>query len=337
MAQPEGAPTAESLGFVPLGEALGVPSAVMERPEFVQHLMLAVSISACEQEVALNHPRFPDGDAALQEQFGERWYHDGTLGAGVKEVAEDKNSSLQPVAERFVTLSAEALAIWAMRGRVILPIGPTVFVDGGAGQLGFEGGKHAYRLPHKPQMVVDYGPGFQGRFHTDRQLQDLQQAGITYGYVGLARGPFIPAFLRQHLALRAERYPTEARALVGNRLQAIGKDGIENGVERLAESMRTRTGSSEFADIVIASGIHSAGEAAITGVAKAFELLKSGGVLLVRAPKEPPANDPGVPIGELRSAALGAGFRAGRMRSFDTTTRGRGDTRHESQVVIFRK
>jgi hypothetical protein len=324
-------PSAEALGFGVIADAAGVQPELMDTHHFSYHVAYATAVASAEGEFVMSHPKFPEDEhaEALREQFGEKRYIDGELGGNVAALTASEDASVRQVAERFVRLGAEQLAFNVMAEWFTLPEA-TVSVLGGQRQISFDRTK-VYPLPAEPQVVVDYGPGVRGRFHTDQQITDLNSGRPAYAYIGLARGIFVSHYLAHHLKLREVDNPRAVRTIIENGLQVVRDDGIEAGTEHL---LAERPGE---VDIVIATGIHSARKAAVTGVRRAFELLRPKGVLMVRGPKNPPDYDPGVSIGELKAAALESGFRPGRMRSYDVTTGGPGGTRHESQAIFFRK
>jgi hypothetical protein len=93
------------------------------------------------------------------------------------------------------------------------------------------------------------------------------------------------------------------------------------------------------ADVVLASGIHTAGFGEVErGIKNAYQLLKLDGVLLVRAPKSVGDEKPGsVPAAAMVGMADTAGFNTDTAQYFDVLT-GPGDTPTVKTLsVVFRK
>jgi hypothetical protein len=337
MSSPDGVPkppTAAEAGFGIIAEAVGVTPVLMGTKDFDYHVLNAAAAATVEGEIKLEHRRIPDDQdqaEALRGQLGERNYADGALGANIAALAVEGTPEQQKAARAVIVASARRLAWLSIGKQVELPAGPTVSVLRSARKLTFDGTK-AYPLPSDPGVIVDYGPGMRGRFHIDQQVIDKNAGQPTFEYIGLARGIFVPAFLAEHMTARGLDNPASVREITEGGLHVVRNDGIEDGITALVQER-----GAESVDVVLASAVHSAGEAALTGVRRAFELLKTKGVLMIRGPKQPDDYDPGVPVADLRQAALDAGFKPGRMRSYDTANRGPGGVRVDSQVIIFRK
>lgn len=89
----------------------------------------------------------------------------------------------------------------------------------------------------------------------------------------------------------------------------------------------------EFADLVVASGIHTAGHEEVgVGIANAHKLL----ALLIRAPKAVNPETPDSASAEdMVDMALEAGFSRDRAQFFDTITQPDVGPRTESLSVVF--
>lgn len=317
------------------GELLGFPEGLVERPDFPRHLALAVASTFSEGEITYNHPPFESDSDALCKQFGKRRYIDGEFGAQLQGQLEADDQSKKIAASLFVGFGARIFAQKVSDDAMVLPTRPAVTVYKNERRLGFHDYMHG--LQFDPQVVIDYGPGLAGRFHIDQQLADLRQCGTTYQYYGLARGIFVPEFLRHYLRLKGHQYPRAVDAIRQKNLHVILDQGIEGSVQHLIPSPDAKGRNGEFADIVIASGIHSAGEAALNGIKQARGLLKRNGVLLVRDVNEPSEEDPGVSMNEMIQAGLDGGFRSGRMRSYDLTMSSPQGGAHEGRAIIMQK
>lgn len=327
----------EELGFRPIAEAVGVPDEVLGDSTFGTHLVFCAAGLLSDYEVKPRHKLFAGDNAdQMRAVFGDRYYHDGSMARDLSDIVSGasgtQRESLRPSMERLIGISATAFAEWTIGGRIGLPPGPTVWVDRGKKLLHFDV-RHKVALRADPQTVVDYGPGFQGRFHVGRQFDDASRQNPVYSYFGLARGPFIPAYLREYRGVFERGMPGDSQTLKNQQASFEVSDG---GIVASCDRLLDQKGEG-FADLVIASAVHSAGQAALDGVTRAYSMLKSSGALLLRGPVSPPENDPGVPVDELKAAALGSGFRPGRMRSTDVITAGPKGSQHNSRAIVFFK
>jgi hypothetical protein len=135
---------------------------------------------------------------------------------------------------------------------------------------------HRVELACPPQAVVDYGPGLQGRFHIERQIADWQAGKMPYVYLAVGKGPFANEFLQQYWAARLGDDPALFSQVRG-RLYIGREDGIAAATSELVATQQQHTGSAEIADVVVASGIHTAGYDEVgAGIANAHRLLKPG-------------------------------------------------------------
>lgn len=312
-----------------LAEAAGLPPRVVNVGEFQNHLAFTVASTFSDGEIMISHPLFPANATIMHEQFGESRYVEGALGATLLSGVNGEDADKKEAAAFFVHLGARVYAYKAMKGTAHLPAIPPLQVHSHDQKLTFS--QHTVPLQRKPEVVVDYGPGLAGRFHTHQQVAGLRKRGSTYNYLGLARGMFLPSFLKHYVSIAGQQKP-EAQAIVEQGLQEVSSDGIEEGTSRLLE-----TKGNGFADIVIASGIHSAGEAALVGIERAYSLVRRGGVLLIRGPKQPPEDDLGIPIADMVNAAWTAGFRPGKTQRFEFETHSSDGRAFESMAYALRR
>lgn len=337
MPQPGEGPNLEQ--FSPLAEIIGFPPALLARSTMARHVALAVTSTFSDGEVGFSHKSFRREDITMREQFGEERYAEGAFGSHLRDLVEGPDPVRAKAARLFVALGAKLFAERVVAGAPpLLNTRPSVRVNRGDRKLLFD--DHEYPLQLDPRLVVDYGPGMAGRFHADQQITDLTLAGSTYQYLGLAKGEFVPTFLSHYLELRGARHPHQVDTIKEGHLYTVFKRGIEESTQRLIApppASEAQTEAEGVADVVIASGIHSAGEAALHGVALAFPLLRKKGVLLIRGPKTPPEEDPGVSMAEMLQAGLDAGFRARGMRAFDSTTVNPAHSQYAQQAIIMQK
>lgn len=324
---------AQTLG--PAAETMGIPTRLLEKPDFPTHLAFATASAFSEGEITYNHPPFNPDHAVLREQFGEKCYVDGELGSRLQEYIAADDPRIKEAAAAFVGLGARLFAEKVVANGTVLPSAATVTVHKKDRKLAFH--NHEHVLQFDPKVVVDYGPGLAGRFHIDRQLADLHHHRATYQYYGFAQGIFVPEFLRHYLRLQGRQYPHAADAIRQTNLNTILDQGIEGSAHHLTPPFEAKGRNGGFVDIVIASGIHSAGEAALNGIRQARGLLKRNGVLLVRDINEPIEEDPGVSMNAMIEAGLAAGFRSGRMRRYDLTVRSPQGGVHEGRAIVMQK
>ena len=307
-------------------------------------------------------PIRPPDDPVVREHFGETDYKQGTFGRRLRELIEGHDVPLQHQVDGLIRFSANILAHHAVSGTVTLPShrnveilhplvksegvnNPDILLVGAAAMrlgditkpaIGFD--HHTVNLDAEPSVVMDYGPGLQGRHHIDRQLEDLRSGQRPYAYFAIGKGPFANEFLQQYWSARLGDNPAHLRRIIGS-LYIGREDGIAAATTEFSEVQKQHTGSSEIADIVVVSAVQTAGHDELdTGIANAHKLLKPGGILLMRAPKAVNSRPDSVPAESMVEMALQAGFDRNQAQFFDVVTGSQAE-RQEVQTLsaVFRK
>jgi len=344
-------------------EATGLPARYMTESFITENVIPCVATTFSDGEVVLPHSSPPE-DPVVREHFGTADYAQGTFGPRLRELLEGSDVALQHQVDGLIRFSAGIFARHVVSGVVTLPpqkiveimpalIDPAerhdLFITstllGAASIRGWDmtrpsiGFDHrAVALDAEPAVVIDYGPGLQGRHHIERQLAAWQSGQGPYTYLAVGKGPFINEFLQQYWAARLGDDPRRVRSVLG-RLYIGREDGMAAATTEFVESQRQHTGSSEIADIVVASGVHKAGYDEVgTGLANAHKLLRPGGILLVRAPKAINSEPGSVPAEAMVDMALQAGFSRDQAQFFDTVTRPEvGPQEVQALSAVFKK
>jgi hypothetical protein len=355
---------ASSVDMPLICEATGLPDRYMNEEFIIENVIPCVVTNFSDGEVTMPLLAPPE-DPIVREHFGTTDYRQGTFGRRLRELLEGDDIALKHQADGLIRFSATILAHHVVSGVVTLPqrqnveiwpalIDPTeervhpiitstllgmAALDGWdmtKPALGFD--HHAVALDAEPSVVIDYGPGLQGRFHIDRQLEDWQSGVRPYAYFPIGKGPFINEFLQQYWSARLGDDLQRFRSVLGT-LYIGREDGIAAATTEFVAAQKQHTGSSEIADIVVASAVQRAGHEEIgTGIANAHKLLRPGGTLLLRAPKAVNSDPNGVPAETMVEMALGAGFSRDKAQFFDVVTGAQvGPKRVQTLSAVFRK
>lgn len=340
-----------------IAEAAGLPPEYVTAEMIRSHIIPCVSETFSDGEVVLLHEPVPD--PVLREHFGVRRYDEGSFGKRLRELFDGDDIAMQHQVDGLIRVSATVLAHDVVRGDMTLPSRQTVELHTRPGltrdelaQVALSGREpsrdmtkpfiafdhQAVALERPPKVVVDYGPGLQGRLHIDEQLADWQSGQPPYAYLAVGKGPFANEFLQQYWAARLGDDPQLVASVIGN--VYIGReDGIAAATSEFAATQQQHFGTPEFADVVIASGVHTAGRDELgVGIANAHKMLQPGGVLLIRAPKEGNLASPShVSAESMVDMALEAGFDPTKAQFFDTTTGGDAAPVVQSTSAVFRK
>jgi len=340
-----------------IAEAVGLPPEYVTAEMIRSHIIPCVSETFSDGEVMLLHE--PVADSVLREHFGVRRYDEGSFGKRLRELFGDDDIAMRHQVDGLIRFSATVLAHDVVRGNIMLPSRQTVELHTRPGLSRDElaqaaiWGKgpsrdttkpfiafdhQAVALERPPKVVIDYGPGLQGRLHIDEQLADWRSGQLPYAYLAIGKGPFANEFLQQYWAARLGDDPQLVGSVLGN--VYIGReDGIAAATSEFLASQQQHFGTPEFVDVVVASGVHTAGRDELEiGIANAYKMLQPEGVLLIRAPKEGNLEGPNcVPAEVMVDMALEAGFDPSRAQFFDTTTGGDAAPTVQSVAAVFRK
>lgn len=339
----------EAIDLIGICEAVGWPKERVTQEYVTRYMLPSIEATFCDGEVMVPHP--VEEDSLNREYFGETIYNEGAFGTRLRELFDGEDIAMRGKVDKLVRFSAAVFAKQVVTGHVQLPglanvtIGHHPATPGGIWidprlriaqpTLGFD--EKEVSLPRYPEAVIDYGPGLQGRFRIEEQMGDMMSGQQPYTHVAVAKGPFINEFLMQYWA---NRYNNQGilRQILGSAY--IGReDGIASASTEIVTSQQQRMGTTEIADLVLASGIHTAGHQEVTtGINNAYKLLKPEGVLLVRAPKDASKeNAKSVPAKDMIDAALSAGFQRSRADFYDTVTGGDTTPNVHSVAAVFRK
>jgi len=316
-------------------EATGLPMDYLTPENIRRRLMPGIAVTFCDGEVMSMHA--PETDAVGIEHFGVTNYAEGTFGERLREALNggDKDVSLQ--ADRLIRMAAYIFTQDVIEKRISLPAKHMAAIDPVQATLTFD--EHTVPLTERPATVIDYGPGLQGRFHVKRQIMDFNAERVPYAYFALAKGPFINEFLMEYWMACSSREFFKNKVL--GRGYIGREDGMASATDTIIAVQTAHTGKAAMADVVLASGIYTAGFAEVErGIANAYTLLNPGGSLLIRAPKaagNDTKNSNIVPAEAMVTMAGAAGFDTNAAQYFDVIT-GPGPTPTvQTLSAVFRK
>lgn len=329
---PTSSGSGEEIDVIGVCEAAGWPEDHISRETIAQYVMPCIESTFSDGELVVKHP--VEQDPLMREFFGETTFDEGVFGTRLRELLDGEDLEIRGKVDNLIRCSATLFAKHVVTGTVALPntqnvrinrnptmqnafwIDPLLRLD--LPTLGFD--HREITLPHYPEVVVDYGPGVQGRHRIEDQIRDIATGHMPYSHFALSKGPFVNEFLMRYWAARYKD-PSVLSQVLG-KLYIGREDGIASASTEMVRIQQERTGTSEMADVVLASGIHAAGhEEVATGITNAYKLLKPNGVLLVRAPKDAVEAKPGsVRAQEMIDTALSAGFERSRATFFDVIT-----------------
>lgn len=322
--------------MVAICEAVGVPYEQLRDHPLDELAKLSTQAIYLETEVTISHGGF---DPQLHPFFGAAQFNEGSFGRRVRDLLESPlastiDPSLRGQLELLVTNAATELAVEVASGKMALTQ-PLVEITGNT--VRFDDA--AVELPAAPRMVIDYGPGLQGRFRIKEQAVAFNAERVPYAYAPFSKGLFINQFLTDY-------WRCTAGGVVAGRqmVQALSEEGIfiprNDGLgpasTSMIEFMRRAFGSAEQADLILASGIHLADPGELqTGLANAHQLLRPGGALLIRAPKQPAADH--VCTAEMVAMAQAGGFTPLGMHMVEKSELREGHGLIEVQSVLLYK
>lgn len=292
----------------PLFDAANLPDQFRTRQGLQYGVMPAVAATFIDGEFIMQHE--PSSDPDFNKHFGTGDYAKGEFGQRMRILAESDDPLIRQQAHTLIRASADQFAVNVARGDFLIPPYKTVDVSATSSLLKFDG--QIVQLAQPPQVVVDYGPGLQGAHHINQQLTDLANHVQPFEYHPVTKGPFINHFLKTYRHLHLQDAPQIVHDAMGQ------YTGYEGGITATTDQMVTI--ATNVADVVLASGIHTAGHQEIgTGIKNAFTLLKPDGALVIRAPKEL-ETPTSVPAEDMIQMALNAGFDFSKAQLFDTVT-----------------
>lgn len=327
-------------------EALGVPE-TMCTPEYVEHIVGAAIGEFADGEVEAPHE--PLEDAVSRRYYGESHYGQGELGPLLRSALEGNDRALCGKVDSLIRHAARVFAGEVISGASTLPphenarilpavlplpslwseqAGNPVLVTAerlhkaGYALLDFDG--KVAQLAHRPQFVVDYGPGLQGRHKVDAQYQMLMQRHRPFVYAAIGKGPFINEFLQSWWRRRlTPDYESVWFDAIRGGLYIGREDGIAEASRHIVyDHPDYPDGAPPMADLVLASGIHTAGyETVRADIQNAYRMLIPLGALLLRAPQQKNVEGAEVSIEDMQSMAAEAGFNMRQAQVRDTATR----------------
>ncbi|MET9263735.1 hypothetical protein [Amycolatopsis sp. NPDC004079] len=283
--------------------ASGLPRTYVSTQLLRNYIIPCVQATFSDGELSLLHA--VETDPVLREHFGESDFDEGAFGNRLRGLTGASDPKLRYAVDALIRRAGRGLARLAVSSPPVLPPEQTVAIDAPNGTITFDGQTVSMLRPL--EVVVDFGPGVQGRFHIDTQWNDLQNRRRPFAYFAFTRGPFINEFLMSYW-LELTQDPEIAKQVVGS-LYMGREDGMASSSEYLVQVQTGHVGSPEMADLVLASGIYSAGRAELRpAIANAHKILRPGGALLVRSPES--VDEPEhVDATEMIDLATAAGFR----------------------------
>jgi hypothetical protein len=190
-------------------EAAGLPAEYLTA-EFVRARVIpCVAATFSDGELVIQHS--VEEDPVAQEHFGAQSYDQGTFGQRLRALFEGDNVAMRHQVDGLIRYSANVFAHDVTLGNTTLPRHQNVIIHGQA----VEFDHRSVPLARPPQVVVDYGPGLQGRLHVDRQLADWDAGVRPYAYLAVGKGPFVNEFLQQYWAARLGDDPQLFRSVIG--------------------------------------------------------------------------------------------------------------------------
>lgn len=272
--------------------------------------MPAVAATFIDGEFIMQHE--PSTDPEFNKHFGTGDYAKGEFGQRMRILAESDDPLIRQQAHTLIRASADQLAVDIVSGHFMPPPYKTVDISAASSLLKFD--EQVVQLAQPPQVVVDYGPGLQGIYRINQQLIDFADHIQPFEYHPVAKGPFINQLLKTYRHLHLQDAPQIMHDVMGR------YTGYEDGIAATTDQMTAI--ATNVADVVLASGIHTAGHQEIeTGIKNAFTLLKPDGTLVIRAAKKANLETPtSVPAEDMIQMALNAGFDFSKAQLFDTVT-----------------
>lgn len=280
-----------------LWQQLGVPrDLVWERDTMA--LLITCAMEVFCDELKLPHPGVAV-DTRLHALFGRQSFEEGSFRDALRNVLGQDSLETQRAVEEFRSFVAEVLANWTMRGGVMSYVLPSTNLVNGT--LFFDGNQYSHELrpsPH-PRIVVDYGPGLGERFILHEHFGAVA-AGRPFFYLPVTTGPFVNHFALRCLELSYGQDRVGQYLAKGFYLRQ--EDGMLAATTRLLASSLCGQ-----CDVIFCSGLQLADKRELeAGIVNAFAILRSGGVLLIRATKE---RDP--PESSTADDMLAIAYRAG--------------------------
>ena len=279
-------------------ELLGVPLEIALPPNFHKYVYPCALGICSDGEIAfLSHENF--ADARLRELFGEKNYSQGTFDPALRAMRRDAHSAWRRGLDAFDVFMAISCASEVVRNGALSFHAPSVNLV--KDTLVFDGNQHSYDLPalSRPRVVVDYGPGFGGRFVIKEHLAALVQ-GRPFVYLPISKGPFIDVFIHGFASTLMTKESWEVYTTNG--FFASRRDGIFSASNHLAST------APGIGDVVLCSGLQDVDKQELrAGILNAFKILCPGGILFIRSQKmrDPPDSST---VDDMLEIAYEAGF-----------------------------
>ena len=295
-------------------ELLGAPREFATLENFQKYIFPCALAVCSHDEVARLHPGNFE-DAKLGELFGEHSYSEGTFQPALRAILKES-----PAAWRKGLAAFEMQAACACAADIMISPGwsshaasTTLMND----TLLFDANQHSYDLPpvSHSRIVIDYGPGLQGKFLVREHLNALAQ-GRPFVYVPVTKGCFIAAFL---ISFASTLMTKDSMAVyMNNGFFVPQEDGILFATNRFVVS------APGTVDVIFCSGLQLVDKVELrAGIVNAFTLLRSGGILLIRSQRTRDPEDSST-VDDMLEIAYEAGFSAKTTRFFHSIS---GDSR----------
>lgn len=186
-------------------------------------------------------------------------------------------------------------------------------------------------------VIMEYGPGINGKQFLDTQLKALLRSQPPFQYIGISDGPFINQFLVTYLGNRLEglvgkearQFATSGRLFVGR------EDGMYQATKELLATPQP-SGTHELCDLMLFTGVQEANPFELENAIKESKrLLRTDGRLMISAPLRKVASKT-TPFEEQAKWAEEADYKLEWYKSRNTGDRNLG-TNTVSGLAVFRK
>lgn len=288
------------INLIELTDALDIPRELATSDLIVNYLIPSVIEEYSDGEIRLFHK--PLDDTKLVHLFGKTSFEEGIISKKLRDLELSNNSSTKFNFKKLIGLSAKFLSYMVINGEVPSVSQPNIEVDKIARKVTFD--TQSVRLKETPEYVVDLGPGIKGKHHIDRQIDDnILRKTFPYIYFPITKGPFISRFLVEYANTKLQEDKNQFIAY-SSYLWGIDK-GMAEGTSYLIDTPLVE----ENTGVIIASGVHKVEASEIN---EAFNncanFMKSGSLLVIRAPKQKISENIFTDADEMVQMALNAGL-----------------------------
>lgn len=299
-------------GLQPICEAVGFPPELLTRDVAVRSIIPCIIEAACSDYNTI-HPSYTH--PVLQSFFGTQSFSEGAFKHRLQRLMP-VDGPHQPALDTALRACGSMLARQVITNIVDVPNRSTLAIKRPKHAIEFDGKQAG--LAREVKRVIDYGPGLQGKFRILEQYNDLVGRVKPYQYIAFDKGPFADAFLRGCWRQLLEKSSGAYAQIIAKQIYIGSEQGMAAASTQLIESEKKQGNSGAIADLILATNVHEAGEAELeTAIGNAYTLLRPGGSLFVRGPKQLAHNTPQALTGTaLIDMALDLGFTTHKTRVF---------------------